>query len=499
MDRSNRRDFLKLSTGVALAAAELGEAEGASRPMLRTATRPGVAGNPEDAGSVPLMAGVAQVDITPPPGLVMYGYFSRIKNNIVATGTLDPLYARVLVLATRNTRLALVTLDLGRVFGKPLLDRLRQEASTTSSISHLVVTASHTHSGPNILDIYPPGQTPEWETAAVRKIEAAINKACQKLAPVRIGVGYGTCSIGFNRIMVNPDGTVKMLWVNPTRVPTAPVDPTVGVIRVDNMDERPVAVLVNYACHPTIFGDTNLEYSADWPGVMIKTVEQAFGGESLCMFLQGACGDINPYYSDSTLVNGAAKYRDWTGETLGREVLRVAQGIQTRADSTPSLQFAEDVLPVKLRWNPVKFRDGLLNAFGPKVFEDHTDLMVNQAVATLEMPITALLINKQIALAGISGEPFVDFQIDFRTRCPVHAPFLMGYTNGYFDYIPTIKAASRGGYGAGDSNTYVALGTGERFVLHSVMSIYGMLGTWYELPEDLRGPSAGDLPSNQHT
>jgi len=98
----------------------------------------------------PLMAGVARVDITPPPGLPMYGYFLRIKDNQPSTGTLDPLYARVLVLAVGQERLALVTLDLGRTFGKGLLDQLQQEASKRDGISYLVVTASHTHAGPNI-------------------------------------------------------------------------------------------------------------------------------------------------------------------------------------------------------------------------------------------------------------------------------------------------------------------------------------------------------------
>ena len=73
-----------------------------------------------------LRAGVAKVDITPPPGLPMYGYLDRIKNNHLATGTLDPLEARVLVLEAGDRRVALVTLDLGRTFGAASLARLRQ-------------------------------------------------------------------------------------------------------------------------------------------------------------------------------------------------------------------------------------------------------------------------------------------------------------------------------------------------------------------------------------
>jgi len=114
-------------------------------------------------------AGVAQVDITPPSGLPMYGYFERIKNHQVASGTLDPLYARVLVMETGDRRAALVTLDLGRTFSEPWLDRLRSATQKNSRIDYLIVTASHTHSGPNILDEHPDDRTSEWQNVAFDK------------------------------------------------------------------------------------------------------------------------------------------------------------------------------------------------------------------------------------------------------------------------------------------------------------------------------------------
>ena len=68
------------------------------------------------------------------------------KTGSPATGTLDPLFARVLVLEAGERRLALGTLDLGRSFGPASLDRLRKSAKQSSGISYLLVTASHTHS-----------------------------------------------------------------------------------------------------------------------------------------------------------------------------------------------------------------------------------------------------------------------------------------------------------------------------------------------------------------
>ncbi|HEX5411166.1 MAG TPA: neutral/alkaline non-lysosomal ceramidase N-terminal domain-containing protein [Terriglobia bacterium] len=437
-----------------------------------------------------LRAGVARTEITPSAGLPMYGYFDRIKNNETATGTLDPLFSRVLVLEAGQTRVAIVTLDLGRTFDSATVDRIRTALHQQDNISGLMLTASHTHSGPNIVDVDPPAAVMAWEKLAAEKIIRAAHEACDHLAEARLGTGYGSVYIGYNRRVINPDGMIRMLWTNPTRIPTSPVDPTVAVVRVDRMDGTPMAILVNYACHPVIFGSDNHQYSADYPGVMAQVVEQAFGERPICFFLQGADGDINPYDAGTPLIEEAVKKRDWTGEQIGHEVVRVAKGIQTQAPAAASLQFAEDILQIPVRWNPEKFRQGLLANFGPRVFDDHADFFKQKAPDKLPLAVTTLLIDKQIAFAGLPGEPFVDFQKEWRARCPFSDAFFLGYTNGYFDYFPTIEAASQGGYGAGDSDTYVAVGAGQQMVDHALERLYEMLDRLRPLPEDFSGARA---------
>lgn len=431
-----------------------------------------------------LRAGVARADITPAAGLPMYGYMDRTQS---ATGALDPLEARVLVLEAGDEKLALITLDLGRDFGPASMADLENAIRRSTGISHFFITASHTHSGPNILDVYPPGQTPAWETAALDKIARAAVEANERLEEVRLGVGRGRVYIGYNRRVVHSDGTVTMLWTNPGRRPTAPLDPTVTVLRLDRADGSPLAILVNYACHPVIFGADHLEYSSDYVGVMRKTIEEGLGGKPTSFFIQGGDGDINPYDATTPMNQGAVGKRDWTGRTLGGEALHLAEHIKSAPAADASLQFVEDNLEVPIRWDAKKFHDGLLQAFGPRVFEDHAEL-VNQdpAPRSLSMKLTTVLLNRRIALVGLPGEPFVDFQINFRDRCPVPYAFFAGYTNGYYDYIPTILAASEGGYGAGDSNTYVAAGTGERMVNLALVRIYEMLGKLTDVPEDLK-------------
>jgi len=429
-----------------------------------------------------LRAAVARVDITPPPGEQMWGYENRRQP---ATGMLDPLFARVLVFeaagASGPTRLALVTLDLGRSFGPASLARLRTEAKRAAGIDCLLVAASHTHSAPVVKDVYRDAP-PAWEQAALDKIAKAIAEASAALEPARIGVGTGSVYIGHNRLRVNADGSVSWFEVNPTRIPTAPVDPTVTVLRIDHADGTPLAVLTNYACHPVIFGADNLRYSADYPGVMNRVVEQQLGSHVMSFFLQGAPGDINPYYAVTPLEQDAIGRRDWTGERLGQEAARVAKEIRTRTPDAPSITFRESTITVRLRWDIDKFRAALQKFLGPDGLEIYGALIVPE----IPLPVTTVLIDKEIAIATMPGEPFVDFQKNWRDRCPVPHALLLGYTNGYNGYFPTILAASRGGYGAASASTWVEVGAGERMIDNAVARVYEMLGRLSDLPDDLK-------------
>lgn len=434
---------------------------------------------PAAALGAELKAGVAKVDITPPTGTRMWGYFDRQSG---AQGTLDPLYARVLVLDVGEKRLAMVDLDLGRTFGPASLERLRAAAKQSSGISYVLVQATHTHAGPVIMDDYPSGP-PAWETAALEKIGKAIHEAQEHLVPAQLGTGYGATYIGYNRRRVNPDGTVTMFWNNPTRVPTAPVDPTVSVLRVDTAEGKPLAVLVNYSCHAVVLGPDNLQFSADFPGQMTQIVEKAFGSNPpLCFFLQGAPGDINSYYAAIPLPENAIGRRDWTGRHLGEEAARVAQAIHTQAAADPSLDFVEDTLPFHLRWNPEKFRQGMIAAYG----NDFIKNFAAQIRENWQLPVATVLINKRIAMMTMPGEPFVEFQTNWRDRCPVPDAFFLGYANGYYGYFPTLKAATEGGYGTASTTTWIEVGAGETMVDHALMRTYEMLGRLVDTPEDLR-------------
>lgn len=427
-----------------------------------------------------LKAGVAKVDITPPAGVRMWGYFDRLTP---AQGVLDPLFARVLVLEAGAKRLALVDLDLGRPFGPAALAHLRDRVRESSGITYALVQATHTHAGPVVMDEYAGGE-PAWEVTDLDRIARAVDTAHEHAAPARLGVGYGDVYIGYNRRRVNPDGTVTMFWRNSQRQPTSPVDPTVAVLRVDGSDGKPLAILVNYSCHPVTFGPDNLQFSADFPGVMSKTVEGAFqdgGSAPLAFFLQGAPGDINVYDATIPVKEGAEQKRDWAGEELGREAAKVARSIQATDVPRASLDFREDLLTFHLRWNAEKLRQAFLVS-NPEIFETFAPRIQE----TMRLPVATVLINRRIAFMTMPGEPFVDFQINWRDHCPVRDAFFLGYANGYFGYFPTIAAAAQGGYGTASATTWVEVGAGERMVDHALDRVYEMLGRLSDAPEDFR-------------
>jgi len=67
----------------------------------------------------------------------------------------------------------------------------------------------------------------------------------------------------------------------PSGVAKVPFDPTLGVIRLDRLSGAPLAVLVNYACHPVVFGPDNPNYSADYPSEMRNVFEEGLGGKAI--------------------------------------------------------------------------------------------------------------------------------------------------------------------------------------------------------------------------
>ena len=250
-----------------------------------------VAGGNKDMSTTAhaLEVGVATVDITPPLGMPMRGYASRKE---LSNGIWDPLYAKSIVLDDGNKRASLVVFDLISPPPKEVRERIRQKAKKELQISTMLFLAVHTHAGPDLKPDLPSKENP-WLPTLEKKTYEVIEHAASSQSPVTVEIGYGSVDISYDRRVVNPDGTVEMLWSNPDKKENTPVDQTVGVVGFKGLDGKWTAILIHHACHPVVFGGSNLKYSAEFPGVMRKYVEERIGGT--CLYLQGACGEINPY------------------------------------------------------------------------------------------------------------------------------------------------------------------------------------------------------------
>jgi len=254
-----------------------------------------------------------------------------------------------------------------------------------------------------------------------------------------------------------------MLWRVDGKQPTYPVDPTVGVITVEDESGKPRAVLVHYSCHAVALGSNNLLYSADYPGYMIQYIQKELGSDCMVFFLQGAAGDINPFRDKKDNAAVDFKFAEEAGTALGKEAVAVVKGLKPTPNTDVTLKVKIDSFSVPHRFEPEK---------------------------TAEVCMITVLINNSVALVGIPGEPFVEHQINLSTRSHVDNTFLLGYTTlgtGAFSvsYLPTIKAALEGGYGASYS-TLLEVGAGERIVDRAVITIYELLGMLKGLPTDLQ-------------
>jgi hypothetical protein len=221
-----------------------------------------------------LRAGAAEVVTTPPVGTPLDGYGGRAGG---ATGVHDDLHARALALDDGTTQAAIVSVDLVGI-DRRLVATIRERAEKATGIpaANIMVAATHTHAGPAGLrrDL----DEPLTEMMA-RTVAGAIEAAHRTMRPAVLKAGRGSVdSVSQNR-----------------RDPAGPFDDALRVLLFDSPDPRDgaIASVVNFACHPTVLFGTNMLISADYPGHAIRTVQGVLG-DAPVLFLNGACGDVNP-------------------------------------------------------------------------------------------------------------------------------------------------------------------------------------------------------------
>lgn len=260
-----------------------------------------------------LRAATAVVDVTDPG----------------ATRVHDPALAKVLLLERDGVRAALVTIDVVAIggigpIGDAFLGELRERVAHEPGIpaGRLFVNASHCHAA--------------VAADVAERVAGAVAAAAGRLEPVRVGAGRAhEGRISENRRVDLVDGSqadMRRAYAMPPDeaiAATGPIDPEVGLLRLDRADGTPLAVVYLFACHP-IMNPPRRGTSADFPAVASRVIEEALGHGAVALFVQGCGGDVNPVrYKETDRPADAEPL----GSMLGGTVLGALPRIATVADA----------------------------------------------------------------------------------------------------------------------------------------------------------------------
>jgi len=409
--------------------------------------------------------GVGKTEITPSEPMRLYGYSSRTEPFI---GIYDPLFCRAVVFDDGTTQAVIVSLDSGTIPLGHWKQTICKHLAQKHGIDYAFLTATHSHAAPHLGTHDKPIP---WNEVIAKKIYTSVQLAMTKMQAAHFKAGIGEIDITYDRRVVGDDGRVTMLWQNHERKPTKPVDQRIHVLHIHNANDKPIATLVHYACHPVISGSKNNRVSAEIPGAICDYVNKAIGGE--CVFLQGACGEVNPYLAgflqeDTSAYEALIK----EGEKVGRKVVDIVRRANPVEQDDWTIQYKQKTVSFGLR-HPVsdkRMKDLLQGFFSEEGLERFL-----KSDKKLEADVSLLMLGDSIAWAGFPGEFFDDFQVDLKRRSPVANIFFVGYCNGMYSYFPTIETAVEGGYGA-SWGLLAEAGTGEHMVDKAVIGLYQLLG-----------------------
>ena len=450
------------------------------------------------------LAGFARVDITPPLGISMPGYYQDRR----ASAILDPLQINLVAFSDGETTALVAQIDtesLSDVTAGRLLDAMTKV--TGVSRDAIILHASHTHDGgqlafaapdddvlSKVRSLGPEGRFGELEKryrdfVATRAADAAV-LAIRDLKPARLAIGRSRAeriSFGRRYLMKNGQVLTNPGTNNPDVVePVGTADDEVQVLRIDR-EGGPAIAIVNFQTHPDVVGGTAI--TADWPGLTRAVFEAATFGEAQCLVLNGAQGDVNHcnvmprpgeqnelardfdgvdrgYGHAKHLANviAAAALRVWrkceaveTGKVRFAKRLVRVPAQKGDVDPKKDLVWAQDVWALHRKSEDlgVVSSDGdLVTAkFGWTGMELTTEVARAGRIIALsrrddffDVPVWGIALGRSVSFGAFPGEPFNDIGVAVKEKTPFRMTLLACLTNGNFGYFPFSDSYARGGY-----------------------------------------------------
>ena len=278
-----------------------------------------------------LKAGAARATVTPPVGYTMGAWGLRQGRS---TGVHRDLFARAVVLDDGRSQVALVSMDVCGIPAEIVKAvRARVERLTGIPPSHLLLNSTHNHTTPDFL-LGIPTELGVYAAMFAELVAGAVSEASNRLQPASIGFGQGAL----------PGWTVNRQYRE------RPVDTGVGVMTINATGARPIARVVNFACHGVCDGGQYLEWSGDFAGEMSATLEAWYPG-CVALMVQGAAGDIHPF--DWWFGNWESRHMHTHedtasfGRALAAEAARVAESCEMKRNA--ALAAVSDSVPLPRR------------------------------------------------------------------------------------------------------------------------------------------------------
>jgi hypothetical protein len=370
----------------------------------------------------------------------------------------DELHARAVVFNDGAASVAILAMDL-IALPQDLVTQIREGIAREVGLAPeaVMLSCSHTHGGPN-LGLYNSMGTRDaaYVDVLVRKLVGMTRQAAETLKPAVLTYGRAPVQIGVNRRQTNPKTGQTVLGQNYA----GPVAPYVDVLGVAEPSGGTFAILFSHACHGTTLGGDNLRITADFCGYAADHVRRETDGVVTPLFLQGCCGNINPFRR-GTYISAAHN-----GRTLGQAAMSAWRSATALYDDEP-LGFAESVVQIPLQAPPPVEKceaqvaewearlaqekqsgnmGAILNAEGLLTYHRYEleQARAGDAERTAAFPIQVLTIGGA-RFVGLPAEVFVQYALDFDVQLdqPV---FTLGCANGALNYLPTAADYPYGGY-----------------------------------------------------
>ena len=426
--------------------------------------------------------GFARVDITPPLGTPIVGYFEERR----AKGVLDSLEANAVAFSDGECTAVVVAADLLGIEGGEFNAALRRRIAESAGIKDdaVYIHCTHTHTGPGagkadkgrtgIFD----GTDFYNEFLATRLADVA-RFAVDDLSPASLAVGQAEAKrISFLRRYRMKDGSIRTNpGVNNPDIlgPVGELDEVVRILRIRREGTGDIAVL-NFATHPDVVGGEMV--SGDWPAFARRTFERVEPG-SRCILLNGAQGDVNHVCTDPRPGEREGLHPDFDdvdrgyehSRHMGRVVAAAALSVWGKCEpvaagplrfgvrliSVPAQRPVDEDLP-KAREYVRLHREGrdaeipfAGMALTTVVAEAERMLLLENGPDSFALPLSVLALGDSVVFAGIPGEPFTDIGRAVRGSSPYKMTFCTCLTNGSCGYFPVASAYDEGGYEARSS------------------------------------------------